>query len=80
MWHGGMWGWGGGPMPGLGMLWWLLVVVVVVLAVRLVNRGDRRGREADSAETLLRERYARGEIDKDEFLARMHDLTQASRR
>jgi putative membrane protein len=77
MWHGSMWGWGGMPMFGFGMLWWLLVVVIVVLAVRMVGRGERRDRPGDSAESILRERYARGEIDKAEFDTRLRDLTQA---
>lgn len=92
MWHGGMWSgggpWGAGGMLGLGLLWWVLVAAVVVAVVRLLGRGDRAGSgrsrrdeddRPDSAETILRERYARGEIDKTEFDARIRDLVESRR-
>lgn len=80
MW-GNMMGWGGwaggNAMVGLAhLLWWALMVVVVVVLVRwLVNPARRSGRFGeDRALGILRERYARGEIDKAEFEARKQDL------
>jgi putative membrane protein len=71
-------GWGGGPaMFGPGRLvWWGLIVVAIVLLVRwLTNTGRARsGAGEDRALAILRERYARGEIDKSEFEARKRDL------
>jgi putative membrane protein len=72
-WSGGGWGmYGGLPM----LLWWGLVIVAIVLVVRwLFARGTTGGPPAqDSALTILRERYARGEISKEEFDARRRDL------
>ena len=68
---GMMWsdGWG---MHGLvHILWWGLVAFVVVMMLRR-NRWhrDRGSRSLDQAHSILRERYARGEIDKTEFEAR----------
>ena len=74
---GGGWGSGGGWMFGLvHLLWWMLIVVgLVVLARWLLDTGRRRrGSGRDRALDILRERFARGEIDKTEFEARKQDL------
>lgn len=63
-------------MFGFGLLGWLSIAALVALVVWLVRRDDRGHRPADGAESILRERYARGEIDKAEFDARMRDLVQ----
>ena len=81
MW-GDMMGWGGGwGWSWFGMihmvLWWLLIVLgIVVLAKWLFGGGGSSSRAAseDRALAILRERFARGEIDKAEFEARKHDL------
>ena len=65
-------------MWGLGMLlvmlvFWGLVIAGLVLAVRwLMRQGRPSG--SDVALEILRERYARGEIDRDEYLAKKGDL------
>jgi putative membrane protein len=77
------WGWGMHPMMwgawGYGMmfmmmLFWILVIVGVVLAVRWLV-SETKERRGDSALEILRQRYARGEINKDEFEARKRDLS-----
>jgi putative membrane protein len=69
----GMWGlWGIGMMLFM-LVFWGLVVAGIVLVIRwLVQQG--RGARPDAALDILRERYARGEIDREEFLARKRDL------
>ncbi len=79
-WGGGtmhpMWGWWG--FWGVGMLlfmflFWALVVVAIVLGIRwLVRQG--RPEISDSALDVLRQRYARGEINREEFEAKRKDL------
>ncbi|PUE55013.1 hypothetical protein B9Z45_10995 [Limnohabitans sp. 2KL-17] len=75
-----MMGWGGGHMFGFGLLGWVLVVVVAVVVVLLATRW-RIGRAPtdpcgeDRSVAILKERYARGEIDKAEFEARKRDLS-----
>jgi len=56
------------------VLWWVVLMIGVVVTARwLVGRSPRRGRfhsagdAGDQALTLLRERYARGEIDQAEY-------------
>lgn len=81
------WGWGMHPMGWMWGIWgiwgavamvmmlafWGLVIAALVLAVRwLLRQGDRRS--TDGALEILRERYARGEISREEFEARRRDL------
>jgi putative membrane protein len=84
-WHDGMWsdghaaGWGWG-MVLFGLLWMaLLVGLPVYLAYRLLAR-TRTSDTEDSALAVLEERYARGEIDDDEFERRRRRLTPDDRR
>jgi putative membrane protein len=69
----GMWGiWGLGMMLFM-LLFWGLIIVGVVLGIRwLLNQGKES--RSDSALDILRQRYARGEINKEEFEARKRDL------
>jgi putative membrane protein len=71
-------GWGFGAMFGLGhLLWWALIVVAIVVFVRWLTKDARRagGPAGDRAIEILRERFARGEIDKAEFDARKRVLS-----
>ena len=74
-----MWGWGWSAWLGMAvmmLLFWVLLVGAVVLVARWVRGDQPRGRapgsgHADgSAESVLAERYARGEIDEEEYLRR----------
>ena len=75
------WHWGMHPMwgvLGLGMmlmmlLFWAVLITGTVFGIRwLVAQGRAPGK--DTALEILRERYARGEINRDEFEARKRDL------
>ncbi|HLE89438.1 MAG TPA: SHOCT domain-containing protein [Candidatus Limnocylindria bacterium] len=72
-----MWGWGVGGdwlAMGLGMLLWVaLIGVAVWLVVRAL--GQRPGASGtESAEELLRRRFASGEIDAEEYERRLEIL------
>ncbi len=79
------WGWGMHPVAwmwgawgiGMGLLmlvFWGLVIAGIVVGIRwLVTQG--RESRSDSALEILRQRYARGEINKDEFEAKKRDLS-----
>ncbi|MFZ2293725.1 MAG: SHOCT domain-containing protein [Polaromonas sp.] len=78
-----MMGWGGHWGPGWGLfglmhiLWWVFVVLGIVALVRWASGGGPRhlrNADEDRALAILRERYARGEIDKAEFEERKRDL------
>ena len=66
------WGWGIGMMAMM-FLFWALVIVGLVVGIRwLLVKGKEE--KSDSAIEILRQRYARGEINKDEFEAKKKDL------
>lgn len=72
-------GWGG---MGIGMLlFWALIIAVVVALVRGLGgarsaASEPRARERTALD-VLGERYARGEIDKNEFEQKRRDLSAA---
>ena len=63
-------GWfGGGIMM---ITFWVLLIVLVVWLVREVS--GKNARSGSSALEILKERYAKGEIDKKEFEAKKKDI------
>lgn len=70
MWpHMGSMGWGM-------VLWWGAGILILVLLVWLLARaadGSRRGSE-ETPEQLLKRRYAKGEIEREEYQRRLEDL------
>jgi putative membrane protein len=74
-WHdGAMGGWGPLMMVVNTMLFVGLVVVAIVIVARLVGRPAVTG--PGDAETILAQRYARGEIDDEEYRRRLTALRQ----
>ena len=66
--HG--WGMGWGWLVGL-----IFLITLVWIIARAVNSRNQSGQITDkSALDILKERYARGEIDKQEFEERKQDL------
>jgi putative membrane protein len=55
------------------LVFWGLVIAGLFLGIRWLARQGREDR-TDRALNILRERYARGEINKEEFEARRRDL------
>src|SRR3970040_511715 len=68
-----MWGTGGAVMMLVMLVFWGLVITSLVLGIRWLARQGRQERP-DRALDILRERYARGEINKEEFEAGRRDL------
>jgi putative membrane protein len=68
-------GYGGGPfwgfMMAFGSIFWLALLVLIVVAIIRLWPVPRQ----DSAIALLRQRYARGDIDKNEYEQRLRDLS-----
>ncbi len=68
-----MWGWGMGMMFMM-FIFWALVIVALIFGIRWFMAHGPCAR-ADSALEILRQRYARGEIEKDEFDAKRKALS-----
>jgi putative membrane protein len=72
-------GWGWGYLGVVHMvLWWVLIILGIVVLVKwlAVGFGPSRGGPAAESRALevLKERYARGEIGKEEFEQKKRDL------
>lgn len=62
-----MWGGGFGMLGGLMMIvFWGAIIALIILAVRWFSVG-RTGERQRNALDILRERYAAGEIDEEEY-------------
>ena len=71
------WGWGMGfGMIGM-TLFWIFVILVIVALLKSLFTGTRSPPERERDKTaldILKERYARGEIERDEFEQKRRDL------
>lgn len=74
MMHG--WGFGGmGPLSWVFMLlFWVLLIGGLVWLFVTLSRNQNSGRSSVSALDVLKERYARGEINREEFEQKKRDL------
>jgi putative membrane protein len=73
----GSWGMLGGPLL-MGFLWLVPILIVGFAGWWLVRRAGRP--EAPSSPNpTLEERYARGEIGREEYLEKLADLARGSR-
>lgn len=70
-----MWGLGGWWM----IIVWIVVIVGIVFLVKWLVEQGKTGKETsekeESALEILEKRYARGEINKEEFEQKKKDLT-----
>lgn len=76
------WGWAGWTLMTVGMVaFWALVITAVVLAIRYLTGSRGSAASATSsgqnrAEDVLAERFARGEIDENEYRQRLSALRE----
>ncbi len=64
------WGFGGGIMM---LVFWIVIIFLIVWAIKEFS-GKRNSNSKSSALDILKERYAKGEISKEEFEAKKKDL------
>jgi len=71
---------GWGMMGGFGVIFWLVILAIIIAgAVWFVrsqtnNRQPSAGRRSPGLE-VLEERYARGEISREDYLQKRRDIT-----
>ncbi|MDZ4254891.1 MAG: SHOCT domain-containing protein [Sulfuritalea sp.] len=75
----GFWGWGLGFGPVFMLLFWGLLIVGIIALIRWLGKGSSpsQARERTAVE-IVQERYARGEIDRQEYEQKMQDLERRS--
>ena len=80
---GMMGSWGMGWFGGIFMaVFWILILVGLVFGIRWLlqatSKKEDSGQHISRAIDILKERYARGEIDKAQFETMKHDLADES--
>lgn len=77
-----MWNWTIGGGMGIwmffNMIFWILVIVGIVLLAVSIARTAERGEHPkveESALDILKKRYARGEINKEEYEEKKRDIS-----
>jgi len=79
-WMFGNYGMSYGPGMGLFMFffWFLIILAIFMLIKALISSGKQEsappGPAGDSAEEILKKRYAKGEISEEEFRRMMDNL------
>ena len=76
-------GWGIFSLVVMGVgtvLFWALVVLAIVALVRYLQHTGSRASGPSPAEEVLAERFARGEIDEEEYRRRLQTLNEHRRR
>ena len=71
--YGGFWG--------MGWFWWILILIIFIAVIFFIYQANRPKPPRDyqtrqSAMEILEERYARGEISKEEYREKKKDLTE----
>ncbi len=56
------------------LIWWVIIVAVIAVAIRWLSRQRGEQSEEGSAIEILKKRYARGEISREEFEEKKRDL------
>lgn len=56
------------------VIFWGLVVFGVIYLITLIVKGGEKKSQADSALDILKKRYARGELSREEFEKMKEDL------
>lgn len=77
---GGFYGWGGFGWGWLMMIfWWALLLIIIFLVVKWLiglSNQNKEKPETKSPLNILKERYAKGEINKEEFEQKKKDVLE----
>ena len=67
-------GWGMGFGWVFMIFFWVLLILGIVYVIRIVMAGAKKETSGDTALDILKKRYAKGEITKEEFEKIKNDL------
>ena len=73
MWWGN-WGWGMGLMMFIGLIFWGSIIWLVVWGITRLTRHETHSSERRDPLDIARERYAKGEITREQFEQIKKDL------
>jgi putative membrane protein len=79
-WGNGIGGWGMAMMTVSSLLFWGLIIAGIVVLIRYTGRGANPApppAERPTPQQVLADRFARGEIDEEEYLRRLQVLAGA---
>jgi len=77
MMHWGDYGWGMGFGWLFMIIFWVLVILGVVYVIKLVGERARKEKREETALAILKKRYAKGEVTKEEFEKMKDDLAKS---
>jgi len=65
------------PFHWFGMIIWVIFLLLIIAGIILITRSFMGAKTGDQkrAIDILKERYAKGEISKDEYLEKKKDIT-----
>lgn len=58
----------------LKVIFWILIVLGVVYLIKFIVGGAKRMEREDAPHDILKKRYAKGEVSKDEFEEKKKDI------
>lgn len=67
---------GGFGMGFMGIFWIAIIAVIAVLVWQYLKQDKERGNSKDFPLDILKQRYAKGEIDKEKYETMKRDLIQ----
>jgi putative membrane protein len=56
------------------VIFWVLVIIGIILLIKMIVSGTKSEGKQETALDILKKRYARGEISKEEFEEKKKDI------